>query len=76
MEEKQTKKTANARANQLNDLAASMLKEAELIEKKNHIVSENEKKTQDYIASKKKETTKKVTEEIKRDADEGVLKLE
>ena len=64
--EKQTKKTANARANQLNDLAASMLKEAELIEKKNHIVSENEKKTQDYIASKKKKTTEEIVKETRK----------
>ena len=72
---KQAKKTSESRANQLNDLAASLLKEAELIEKKNHIISENERKTQDEIAKKKKETTKKTSEEIKRDADEGVLEL-
>lgn len=72
---KQAKKTSEARANQLNDLAASLLKEAELIEKKNNIISENERKTQDAIAKKKKETTKKTNEEIKRDADEGVLEL-
>jgi hypothetical protein len=57
--EKQTKKTAEARANQLNDLAASLLKEAEVIENKNKIVSKNEKATNDEIAAKKKEAADK-----------------
>jgi hypothetical protein len=55
----QTKKTADARSKQLNDLGASLLKEAELVENKNGIISENEKKTQDDIAAKRKEAAEK-----------------
>lgn len=73
--EKETKKVAEARANQLNDLAASLLKEAELIENKNKIVSKNEKATNDAKIANKKEAAKK-EKEIVRDLEEGVLKLE
>jgi hypothetical protein len=60
--EKQTKKVSEGRANQLNDLAASLLKEAELIENKNKIVSKNEKSTNDEITAKKKEAADKAKE--------------
>ena len=50
---KEVEKTSNRKSKALNDLAADLLKEAELVEKKNGIVSENEKKTQDYIKEQK-----------------------
>jgi hypothetical protein len=59
----QTKKTSEARAKTFNDLAADLLKEAELIEKKNKIVSKNEKDTADEIAAAKKAATKKAVEQ-------------
>lgn len=51
--QKRVKKESETRSKQINDLAADLLKEAELVEKKNEIVSENEKKTQDYIKEQK-----------------------
>lgn len=63
---KEVERTSKRKSKALNDLASDLLKEAELIEKKNGIVSENEKKTQDAIVKKKKETTQKVIEETRK----------
>jgi hypothetical protein len=57
--QKRVKKESETRAKQINDLGASLLKEAELVENKNGIISENEKKTQDDIAAKRKEAAEK-----------------
>ena len=57
--QKRVKKESETRSKQINDLGASLLKEAELIENKNGIISENEKKTQDDIVAKTKEAAEK-----------------
>lgn len=59
---KQAKTTAEERANQFNELAKSLLKEAELVENKNGIISENEKATIDQIKEKAKEAYEKKKE--------------
>jgi len=53
------KKEAERRSKMLNDLAVGKLKEAEITENANGIISENEKKTQDEIAAKRKEAYEK-----------------
>ena len=73
--EKQTKKTADSRANQLNDLAASILKEAELIENKNKIVSKNEKATQDAIKEANKAALEKAKERWEKDKEYGEKRI-
>lgn len=57
--QKRVKQQAEDRSKLLNDLAKSKLKEAEITENANGIISENEKKTQDDIAAKRKEAAEK-----------------
>lgn len=73
--EKQTKKVAEARANQLNDLAASLLKEAELVENKNKIISKNEKATQDAIKEANKAALEKAKERWEKDKEYGEKRI-
>jgi len=61
-EENQIKKIANERSNKFNELAKSLLKEAELVENKNGIISANEKATIDQIKEKAKEAYEKKKE--------------
>jgi hypothetical protein len=63
--QKRVKKESETRSKQINDLAADLLKEAELVENKNGIISENEKKTQDDIAAKRKEAAEKRKADLK-----------
>jgi len=67
-EENQIKKIANERSNKFNELAKSLLKEAELVENKNGIISANEKATIDQIKEQQKklaEARKEALEKIK-----------
>ena len=73
--EQQTKKISQARADQLNNLASSLLKEAELIENKNGIVSKNEKATQDAIKEANKAALEKAKERWEKDKEYGEKRI-
>lgn len=68
--EKEAKKNADKRADEFNKLGKKLLKEAELVENKNKIISTSEKKTNDAIIAKNNERASKAKEALDRELEQ------
>lgn len=68
--EKEAKKNADKRADEFNKLGKKLLKEAELVENKNKIISTSEKKTNDAIIAKNNERASKANEALNRELEQ------